>query len=167
MQILEILGKIGFDWKLALANLINIGIIFLVLYKFAFKPIKQKIVEREAAIKKGLNEAHKAEIARQEAEDEKDEVLAQAKRDAVLMLEEAEKQRKNILKDAETKALKERENILHKAQLEIEGKQAEMERVLSEKSAELISRGVSAMLQEEMTPEINDRIIKKMTSHGK
>lgn len=163
MQILEILGKIGFDWKLAIANLINIGIIFLVLYKFAFKPIKQKILEREVSIKKGLSQAHDAEVALKEAQDEREEIIRQAKRDAVLILEETERQRKNILKEAEVKALKEKESMLHKAQVEIEGKQQEMERALNEKSAELISRGVAQMLEEEMTPEINERIIKKMS----
>ena len=167
MQILEILGKIGFDWKLALANLINIGIIFLVLYKFAFKPIRQKIEERETSIKKGLSQAHDAEIALKEAQDEREEIIKQAKRDAVLILEETERQRKNILKEAEVKALKERGTILEKAQMEIEGKQAEMERALNEKSAELISRGVTVMLQAEMTEEINERIIKKMSSSTK
>lgn len=167
MQILEILGKIGFDWQLALANLINIGIIFLVLYKFAFTPIKKKIEEREASIKKGLSQAHDAEVVLKEAHDEKEEIIKQAKRDAILVLEETERQRKNILKDAEVKAQEERDAILKKAQLEIEGKQAEMERALNEKSAELISRGVAQMLEEEMTPEINERIIKKMTHHGK
>lgn len=163
MQILEILGKIGFDWRLALANLVNIGVIFLVLYKFAFKPIKQKILEREASIKKGLSQAHDAEVALKEAQDEREEIIKQAKRDAVLILEETERQRKNILKEAEVKALKERESMLSKAQVEIEGKQQEMERALYEKSAELISRGVAQMLQDEMTPEINERIIKKMS----
>jgi len=167
MQIVEILGKIGFDWRLALANLINIGIIFLILYKFAFKPIKQKIEEREASIKKGLSQAHDAEIALKEAGDEREEIIKQAKRDAILILEETERQRKNILKEVEVKALKDKEAMLHKAQIEIEGKQEEMERALNEKSAELISRGVERMLQEEMTPEMNERIIKKMTHHGK
>lgn len=162
MEILEILGKIGFDWRLAIANLINIGIIFLILQKFAWKPIKQKIEERETAIKKGLSQAQEAEVELKKAEEEREEIIKQAKRDAALILEEVEKQRKDLLTDAQTKAEKEREAILHKAEQEVSAKEQEMVRALNEKSAELISRGVERMLQEEMTPEINERIIKNV-----
>jgi F0F1-type ATP synthase membrane subunit b/b' len=41
MDILGILGKIGFDWQVALANLVNFLIIFWILKKFAFKPVRE------------------------------------------------------------------------------------------------------------------------------
>lgn len=166
MQILEILGKIGFDWKLALANLINIGIIFLVLYKFAFTPIKTKIAERESVIKKGLSQARDAEVSLKDAETEREEIIKQAKRDAMLILEETDRQKKNILREAETKALKERETLLEKAQTQIVQEKKEMEQALTDKSADLIAQGLRKILADEMTESLNEKIVKKVTEHA-
>lgn len=166
MQILEILGKIGFDWKLALANLINIGIIFLVLYKFAFTPIKQKISERESVIKKGLSQARDAEISLQDAEAEREEIIKQAKRDAMLILEETDRQKKNILKEAEMKAIKEKEILLAKAEMQIMQEKKEMEQALTDKSADLIAEGLRKILADEMTESLNEKIVKKVTEHA-
>ena len=54
VNIYEILGKIGFDWQVALASLVNFLIILFVLKKFAFKPIKKLIQERQNKINEGI-----------------------------------------------------------------------------------------------------------------
>ncbi|MBU4369492.1 ATP synthase F0 subunit B, partial [Patescibacteria group bacterium] len=59
MDLQRILGNLGFDWRMALANLVNFLIIFFVLKKYAFKPIKEKLEEREKKIKTGLEDAEK------------------------------------------------------------------------------------------------------------
>ena len=75
---LEILGKIGFDWQVALANLINFFIVFLLLKKFFFKKIKETIRERRNKIEKGLEDAEKAAESLKSAEIEKDSIVKEA-----------------------------------------------------------------------------------------
>ena len=60
MDLQRILGNLGFDWQMALANLVNFLIIFFVLKRYAFKPIKEKLEEREKKIKTGLEDAEKS-----------------------------------------------------------------------------------------------------------
>lgn len=166
MQILEILGKIGFDWKLALANLVNIAVIFFVLQKYAFKPIAEKLKEREAVIKQGLSHAHAAEASLKDAEAEKEEIVAQAKRDALLLINDADVERKKIIADAHIRAETERQAMLEKAEQDIEQARTQMTHELEKETGALIVAGVRRILKEEITPEMNERIIRNATTHG-
>ena len=56
---LEILGNIGFDWPVALANLVNFLIIFFLLHKFVFKPLGKTVEKRKRDIADGLAAADK------------------------------------------------------------------------------------------------------------
>jgi len=167
MHILEILGKIGFDWKLALANLVNIGIIFLVLHYFAWKPIKRKLQERDRVVKEGLSHARKAEASLKDAESEKGEIIAQAKRDALIIIEDAERERKKIVHDAHMQAEKHTSTMLEKAARDIEESRAVMEREVEAGAAELVTESVRKILKAEVTPEMNERIVKEIVkNHG-
>jgi F0F1-type ATP synthase membrane subunit b/b' len=75
----EILGKIGFDWQVALANLVNFLIIVFLLKKFAFKPIAKIIQDRQNKINEGLENAKKAaEEAMKNAKSDIDLAAAQS-----------------------------------------------------------------------------------------
>ena len=60
----EILSKIGFDYRVALANLVNFLIVLWVLQKFAFPKIQIVLAERQAKIRKGLADAEAAKQAK-------------------------------------------------------------------------------------------------------
>ena len=61
MDIAQLSANLGFDWRVALANLANFLIIVWILKRFAFKPIKAIIEKRENTIKEGLDKAKEAE----------------------------------------------------------------------------------------------------------
>ena len=73
MAILDILGKIGFDWQVAVANLVNFLIIFFILKRYAFKPIANIIKERQDQVNEGLDNAKLAETNLMQAEQEKED----------------------------------------------------------------------------------------------
>ena len=52
-----IIKNLGIDWKIFLAQLVNFGIVFFVLKKFAFSPIQKLLKERQSKIEKGLDDA--------------------------------------------------------------------------------------------------------------
>ena len=79
---MEILAKIGFDWQVALANLVNFLIIFFLLKKFLFGPIAKTLAERKKAISEGLQNAALATDALSEAKKEGDKIIAEAKAQA-------------------------------------------------------------------------------------
>ncbi|MCU0680055.1 MAG: F0F1 ATP synthase subunit B [Planctomycetes bacterium] len=79
------------DVKILLAQIVNFGIVFFVLYKFAFKPLAKVMQERTNKIEKSLEEAKEIEEKLSLTEQERKEILAQAKKDALAIVEEANK----------------------------------------------------------------------------
>ena len=91
--ILDTLGKVGFDWRMGLFNLINFFLVLWILKKFLFAPIVETITERQKKMTKGMenfkqskSELQMAEQKAQgiidEAKVERNKVLAQAQENA-------------------------------------------------------------------------------------
>jgi F0F1-type ATP synthase membrane subunit b/b' len=72
---MEVLAKLGFDWKVALANLVNFLIIYLLLRNVVFKKLGNAIRERREKIQAGLDDAEKAKTALIMADHEKEQIL--------------------------------------------------------------------------------------------
>lgn len=89
MDILEILGKIGFEWKVFLFNLVNFIIVALLLQKFFFKKVMGTIEARQQLIAQGVQnaEAAKSELAMSEQKGE--EIIKAAKQEANEVVKQA------------------------------------------------------------------------------
>ena len=144
----EVLGKIGFEWKLALVNFVNVFVIFLVLKKWAFKPIQKIIQERKSLVDQSLEDARKAEESVEGARQEKQSILTEARKDAQGIVERAEGEGKGVIEAGRAKSLKEHEEIMHKAKLEIEQSKKESMDAVKAEAANLIGLGVKKILSE-------------------
>lgn len=69
----EFIQTFHIDWKLMLAQVINFGLVFLVLYMLAAKPLKKLVAERTKEIETGLTDAKDAKILLQKASQEYEE----------------------------------------------------------------------------------------------
>lgn len=67
-EILNILGTVGFNWHVALANFFNFLIILFLLQKFFFGKIRSTIQKRANIIEEGLNNAEDAAMFLRDAE---------------------------------------------------------------------------------------------------
>jgi F-type H+-transporting ATPase subunit b len=91
-----------------LAQLLNLVILFVVLYKFAFKRFLTTFDERSARIKQGLEDAEIAGKRAAEAEEAYQERIEQADRERRAILakaaQEAEKLKEDVLAEAQEEA---------------------------------------------------------------
>lgn len=53
----SIISTFHIDWKIIVAQAINFGVVFVVLYIFALKPLSKLMAERSEKISKGINDA--------------------------------------------------------------------------------------------------------------
>lgn len=88
---MEFIEKFGIDWKLLIAQAVNFSIVLLVLWKFAYKPILKLLHDRENKIDQSLKDADRLTKLKVEMEEEKSKVLAQAKKEAQVILQDAQK----------------------------------------------------------------------------
>ncbi len=119
MDILEILGRIGFDWRVFVFNLFNFLVIALLVRRFFFKKIMETIAERQRLINEGLQNAEmaKAELASSQRKGE--EIIQQAKSEGNTLVKDsvtrAEAAALQIHSEAEAKAVQTHEKAKQQA----------------------------------------------------
>lgn len=112
----SVLGKLGFDWRVALANLVNFLIIYFLLKKVIFDKLADAISERQkkaaanVAFRKSLDEEKASFDAFKEVE------LRQISKERMSVLSDAERQKHELLMDAEKRARETAHTITRKAQ---------------------------------------------------
>jgi F-type H+-transporting ATPase subunit b len=87
----ELFGKLGLDWKLLLAQVINFFILLWVLKRYAYKPILGALQKRTSTIEKSLDDAKKIEDHLSQLQAEKDRIVAAARSEAGQIVERARK----------------------------------------------------------------------------
>ncbi|MEK7128150.1 MAG: ATP synthase F0 subunit B [Patescibacteria group bacterium] len=121
----EFIETFHIDWKLMVAQLFNFGVVFLVFYLLAAKPLRKLMKKREELISKGVDDArlnteilgktqksseeilNKARVQANKLSEDSKKELETAK---IAMLEEAKNQAKQIVdtgkKNLESEKLK-------------------------------------------------------------
>lgn len=98
---MHVLGSLGIDLKLFVAQIINFGLLLLVLSKFLYQPILRNIEKAEAE----LEQARTANDRFAKLEQQKEAEVKKAKQRARTIVKEAEQ----IAQDIEERAKKETE----------------------------------------------------------
>jgi F-type H+-transporting ATPase subunit b len=161
-QILNILGSVGFNWHVALANFVNFLIILFLLNKFFFGKIGKAIETRHDIIERGLHQASEAEKALALADEHKNTIIRDAKKeghDIILRAEgEAKLSADGIVKSAEDEAHK-RLRVMEEKELSLK---ETVEKAFGEKAPELIAQLYAKTLLKEMNQTENDALIARM-----
>lgn len=131
---MDVLAKLGVDWKLLLAQAVNFAVLFWVLRRYAYRPMLDFLEQRTARIERGLKDAEAATVKLGEVAAKEEAVLMEARKEAKVMLQTAEisaKKRdaeqaleteakvKRMLLEAEEKIREEKDNMMNAAKEEI------------------------------------------------
>ena len=79
---MDALDKLGISWQLLLSQIINFGLLMVILHQLLYKPVLNMLEQRRQRIAQGLEQADKASHAAAEAEAEKQGILEEARREA-------------------------------------------------------------------------------------
>ncbi len=161
-QILNILGSVGFNWHVALANFFNFLIILFLLNKFFFKKIGATIDTRHGIIERGLNQARDAEKALASAEDQKNEILKAAKKERDTIVANGETLARDLAATIEREA---KESITARM-LKIDEQEAsllsDVEKKFAAEAPHLVAKLYAKTLMRELTEEDNNKLIASM-----
>jgi len=108
------------DIGLVFWTTIAFAILFVILAKFAWKPIMSAVDERERSIEDALMKAEAAKEEMERLTDENAKLLQQARAERDIILREAKQLKDKIVGEAKDAAQKEGNKMLEKARLEIE-----------------------------------------------
>lgn len=130
----QVIAVFGVNWKLLLVQVVNFGLLLIVLHKFLYRPILKMIEGRRTFINEGVTNALKAreelgkidgerEKSRQEALIAGEKILKdsriKAEAQGQTILSEVALKESRILRDAEQKAKDEKARILKEAEAEL------------------------------------------------
>jgi F-type H+-transporting ATPase subunit b len=100
----SIISTFHIDWKIIIAQAINFGVVFVVLYIFALKPLGKLMAERSDKIAKGIDDAKTNASVLAKTEEEYNAAITKAKAEANKIFQEGKKEaeikRAQMLEDA-------------------------------------------------------------------
>jgi F-type H+-transporting ATPase subunit b len=137
-----IAGTLGLNVPGLLWHAINFLVLFLLLRQFLFKPVVGMLDARAQRVRESMEQADQARRAAEQAEADRQTLLAETRREAEQIRSRADEQAKRILADAEARAHERQQQI--EAQAETSARQIE-ERVMAQVRAQLADLVVTAV----------------------
>jgi F-type H+-transporting ATPase subunit b len=156
---MELISKLGIDWKLLVAQVINFLILLFVLKKFVFGPVLAKLEQRKGMIAKSVNDAKHAEDTLKDMETSRAQMLAATKKRTLEMLEEAanaaEKTKNSIVEAARAEA----QAIFDQGKLQIAREKEKMLKEASDELGLMVVRAAEKIIEREFSPEDQKRLV--------
>ncbi len=159
------LGSIGFDWHIALANFVNFLIVFAVLHFLIFKKLAVTLEHRKLSIKKGLDDAEKGKHLLLNAEEEKASIIKDAEDKHLLIIEDAEKKALSIAEEINLEAKKKGELLQAKLEEEHNNLRKKTEKEFNADAPRLVAKLYEKLFKETMTEADNNRFISAITKN--
>jgi F-type H+-transporting ATPase subunit b len=155
------LGALGVDGKAFLIQLITFILAFLVLRRYAFKPILKVLHERRETIENGvkLGEEMKKEEAKMAAK--VDEALRKAREEADGIVAGAQENGREVVREAEEKARTKSDNIVKEAESRIAQETARARKQLEAEMVGLISDATEAIIEEKVDAKKDAALIER------
>ena len=160
----ELISTFHIDWKLMIAQIINFGLVFALIYLLAAKPLSKLMKDRTKEITDGLDNAKKAELEVANAGIKKDEIVREAKNSAKQILVASQNDGKEIVKEAKDKATLEKEEIIKQAKLDAEKEKKNSDEQVRKDASVLVADGVRKVMESYIEKGKGDDIIKAMLS---
>ena len=157
---MELLTTLGIDWKLLLVQLLNFGILIVVLSVLVYRPILRLLDDRRERVRKSMEDAKAIENQRRELDEFRTEQLKKIDLEAGKFLEEAKHQAERVKKDILGNAEKEAAAILAKAKQQLDDERGRMVREIQGTLASVVVRMAEKIVSREFGKGDHDRLIK-------
>src|SRR5438309_11800048 len=99
-----ITGTLGLNWPGLIWHAINFIVLFVLLRQFLFKPVVGMLDARAQRVRESMEQADQVRRASEQAESDRQSLLAETRREAEQIRARADEQAKRILADAEARA---------------------------------------------------------------
>jgi len=161
-NLLQILGKIGFDWHMSLFNLANFLVAFWILKRYAFGPLVKVISDRQKKAEETAENFEKAKTEVAVAKQTAKEIVDEGKVTVNYLMSEAQSEAKNTVEFAKTKAKEETQKIIVEAQKAIRAEKEKMTEELRQETVDLVSLVTEKVLGENLKASDDAKYVKSV-----
>lgn len=131
-----IVGTLGINWKLFVAQLINFAVLLFVLWKWVFTPVAKKLTERTQKIEQSLKDAKRIEQEKQDFSQWREEELSKAKKQAAEIVSRASQEAQKVKDEMLRQTKLEQEHLVLQTKQQIE---SEKQKALAEAKSQIAS----------------------------
>ena len=156
--------KLGINLGFFIFQVLNFSVVAVLLYAWAYKPIVKMLEERKNKVAQGLEDARVAAEARENAEEEAKNILAEAQTKANQVVSEATQRAEEAAKQVKASAEQDLEKQRNAAMIEAE---LERDRMLADVRGQIGALAVAAsqkLIGEALTEERQHALINEFFS---
>jgi F-type H+-transporting ATPase subunit b len=153
---------LGLSFSAFLIQLITFVIVFLILNKFAFKPIGKKLEERRKVIDDGVKLGLELEKEREALKKEVAEIERDARHEADKIIATGHKEARAIMSETEKATARKTETMIADAEARIEEESLQAKLSLEKDIVGLISEATEALVGEKVDPKKDAELIDKI-----
>jgi F-type H+-transporting ATPase subunit b len=158
---MELLSKLGIDWKLLIAQIINFLVLMAVLYKFLYKPVLKVLDDRKEKIDKSLKQAEKIEKNLFKSEADRSKAMQEARNEAGKIISEAKKMSEKLKEELLNKTRLESTAIVEQGRRELASEKDAMFKEIKGEVADMVKTAMEKIMRGEMTEKLDKKIIEK------
>ena len=162
----EIFEKLGLDYKLIIAQIVNFVLLLIILQRLAYKPVLKMLKDRTEKIEKSLRQAKKIEEELKNTEETKLAEIKKAKKESQEIIKEAyETSEKRSQESIERTKIKTQE-IVEKAKQEIKAEKEssiqEAKKEISDISIQIAQKIIGKNIDKNKQKDLVDDVLKKV-----
>jgi len=157
----ELLSKLGIDYKLLIAQIVNFLVLLFVLYKFAYGPIVAMLEKRQKKIEQGLADAEAAKKNLEKSEEKQKEILKKARTETKEIVAKAHIQAEKSKSEMAAEAKAQAEKIIADAKVQIEREKRKMLGEIKSEIGGLVVAAAEKIIDEKLDGEKDKKLIEK------
>ncbi len=157
---MELITTLGIDWKVLIVQLINFGILIVVLSVLVYRPILRLIDDRRERVRKSMEDTKAIENQRREIDEFKLEQMKKIDAECGKFLENAKHQAESVKKEILGNAEKEASAILAKAKAALDEERGRMVREIQGSLSSVVVKMAEKIIEREFTGADQQRILK-------
>jgi len=152
---------LGLSGSAFVIQLITFILVFVVLKRFAFKPITKVLEERRKTIEDGVRLGQKLEKEKENLDEEVAKVMREARHEADKIVAAGHKDARAAVRDAEKSAQAKADRILADAEARIHEETEHAKRKLEKDLVGLVSEATETIVGEKVDAKLDADLVKK------
>jgi len=159
---MEGLTSLGINWQLLLAQVINVAVLFGLLYLVAYKPIMRMLDERSRKIKDSMEQTEYIKQQAERAEGEAEKRIDAAAKEGQEAIARAVRTGEGVKREAQQQAKEEAEALVTRARAEIRRERDEAIDDLRKEFADITIAAAGKVIDRTLDKKAHREIIEKV-----
>jgi len=156
------IAELGINPATLLAQVINVGILFILLYFVAYKPIMRMLDERSRRVKESIENAEAIKRQLAHTEETVKKTIESASREGQERISQAVNVGEEIKAKARTEAAQQAESLITRARTEIQQERDEAIQSVRKEFAELTIMAAEKVIEKSLDKEAHRELIEKV-----